>query len=61
MSGWINGTNTTPLTLALMQNDIDCTKLLLLAGARFERPAVYQMYTIAQFYETVENQLQFEV
>lgn len=61
LSGWVNGLSTTPLTLALIQEDLEITKMLLLAGARFNNPAIYHSYTITQYYKTVEDSLNIEV
>ncbi|XP_061185661.1 ankyrin repeat and SOCS box protein 11-like [Saccostrea echinata] len=61
LSGWVTGLSTTPLTLALIQGDLEITKMLLLAGAKFNNPAVYHSYTIAQYYKTVEDNLDIEV
>lgn len=35
--------------------------MLLLAGARFNNPAIYHSYTITQYYKTVEDALNIEV
>lgn len=61
LSGWVSGLSTTPLTLALIQEDLEITKMLLLAGARFNNPAIYHSYTITQYYKTVEDALNIEV
>lgn len=61
MSGWVSGLSTTPLTLALIQEDLEITKMLLLAGARFHNPAIYHSYTITQYYKTVKDDLDIDV
>ncbi|KAK3108804.1 hypothetical protein FSP39_016132 [Pinctada imbricata] len=60
-AGWVNGISTTPLLLALVQNNLEITKMLLLAGAKFQKIAIYQTYNIRQYYATVENNLNMEV
>jgi len=59
--GFVNGATLSPLLVALMQNNADITKMLLLAGARFEQTAIYQTFTLRQYYRTVEDDLQFVV
>ena len=60
-TGWVNGVSMSPLVCALIQNNLEITKMLLLAGAKFERPAIYQTYSIGQYYRTVEDNLNLEV
>lgn len=55
MSGWVNGTSVSPLIQALIQNQLEITKMLILAGAKFSKEAIYQTYTINQFYHTAES------
>lgn len=55
LSGWVNGTSVSPLIQALFQNHLEITKMLILAGAKFNKEAIYQTYTINQFYNTAEN------
>ncbi|KAJ8313736.1 hypothetical protein KUTeg_008297 [Tegillarca granosa] len=61
IAGSVNGTIMSPLILALIQNNLEMTKILILAGAKFQRLAHYQTYTVSQYYHTVENDLNFEV
>lgn len=60
-AGSMNGTIMSPLILALIQNNLEMTKILILAGAKFQRLAHYQTYTVSQYYHTVENDLNLEV
>ena len=61
LSGLVNGQLVTPLITALLQNDLEVTKLLILAGARFEASCIYHTYTASQYYETVEKNLNIAV
>ncbi|XP_041365577.1 ankyrin repeat and SOCS box protein 7-like [Gigantopelta aegis] len=61
ISGLVNGQLTTPLIFALVQNDLEMTKMLIFAGARFENLCTYQMYNISQYYQTVERNLNIDV
>lgn len=61
IAGFVNGTRLSPLLVALLQNNLEITKMLILAGARFEQMAIYQTYTLKQYYGTVENDLNFEI
>lgn len=55
MSGWFNGTSVSPLIQSLIQNQLEITKMLILAGAKFNKEAIYQTYTINQYYHTAES------
>ncbi|WAR09744.1 ANR17-like protein [Mya arenaria] len=61
LPGFVNGSRLSPLLVALLQNNLEITKMLILAGARFEQMAIYQTYTLRQFYRTVEDNLNFEI
>lgn len=60
-AGFVNGTRLSPLLVALLQNNLEITKMLILAGARFEQTAIYQTYTLRQYYRTVESDLNYEI
>lgn len=55
LTGWVNGTSVSPLIQALIQNNLESTKMLILAGAKFTMEAIYQTYTINQYYHTAES------
>ena len=59
--GFVNGQRLSPLLVALLQNNLEITKMLILAGAKFERMAIYQTLSIKQYYKTVEDSLNFEL
>lgn len=61
IAGFVNGTRLSPLLVALLQNNLEITKMLILAGARFEQTAIYQTYTLKHYYRTVENDLNYEI
>ena len=61
LPGFVNGTNLSPLLVALVQNNLEITKALILAGAKFESTAIYQTYTLRQYYRTVEDNLNLEL
>lgn len=61
LPGFVNGTRLSPLLVALLQSNLEITKMLLLAGAKFEQMAIYQTVTLAHFYKTVEECLNLEV
>lgn len=61
LPGFVNGTRLSPLLVALLQSNLEITKMLLLAGAKFEQMAIYQTFTLAHFYKTVEESLNLEV
>lgn len=60
-AGFVNGTRLSPLLVALLQNNLEITKMLVLAGAKYEQLAIYQTYTLRQYYRTCEDSLNFEV
>ena len=59
--GFVNGTSLSPLLVALVQNNLEITKVLILAGAKFETTTIYQTYTLGQYYRTVEDNLNLEL
>ena len=59
--GFVNGTSLSPLLVALVQNNLEVTKVLILAGAKFETTTIYQTYTLRQYYRTVEDNLNIEL
>lgn len=61
LPGFVNGTSLSPLLVALMQSSLEITKVLILAGAKFETTTIYQTYTLRQYYRTVENTLNLEL
>lgn len=61
LPGFVNGTSLSPLLVALLQNNLEITKVLILAGARFETTTIYQTYTLRQYYKTVEDNLNLEL
>lgn len=60
-SGFVNGTRLSPLLVALLQNNLEVTRMLILAGAKFEQMSIYQTYTLPRYYRYVEHDLGFEV
>ena len=61
LTGFVNGTNLSPLLVALLQNNLEITKILILAGAKFEQTTIYQTLTTRQYYQTVEDNLHMEL
>ncbi|XP_053373118.1 serine/threonine-protein phosphatase 6 regulatory ankyrin repeat subunit C-like [Mercenaria mercenaria] len=61
LPGFVNGTRLSPLLVALLQSNLEITKMLILAGAKFELLAIYQTFTLSHFYKTVEDCLNLEV
>lgn len=61
IAGFVNGQRLSPLLVALLQNNLEITKMLILAGAKFEQTSIYQTYTLTQYYRTVEESLNLEV
>lgn len=59
--GFCNGNRLSPLLVALFQSNFEVTKMLILAGAKFEQMSIYQTYTISRYYRTVEDVLKFEL
>lgn len=61
LAGFVNETRLSPLLVALLQSNVEITKMLILAGAKFEQMAIFQTYTLSQYYKTVEDCLNLEV
>ena len=55
LAGFVNGTELSPLLVALMQNNVEITKMLIHAGARFEQTTIYPTFTLARYYKKVEE------
>ncbi|XP_069110233.1 26S proteasome non-ATPase regulatory subunit 10-like [Argopecten irradians] len=54
LTGWVEGVCVSPLLYALGNGDLEITHILVLAGARFDRPAISQTLTYGEFYATLE-------
>lgn len=61
LPGFVKGTSLSPLLVALVQNNLEITKVLVLAGGKFETTTIYQTYTLRQYYRTVEDNLNLEL
>lgn len=61
LPGFVNGTRLSPLLVALLQSNLEVTKMLILAGAKFEQMAFYQPYTLSHYYKIVGDCLKLEV
>ncbi|XP_033761980.1 26S proteasome non-ATPase regulatory subunit 10-like isoform X1 [Pecten maximus] len=61
LTGWVDGVCVSPLLQALASGDLEITRVLVLAGARFDRPAISQTLTYGEFYATLERELKLEV
>lgn len=61
LPGFVNGTRLSPLLVALLQSNLELTKMLILAGAKFEQTAIYQTYTLAHYYKLAGDCLNLEV
>ncbi|OWF39466.1 ankyrin repeat and SOCS box protein 13-like [Mizuhopecten yessoensis] len=61
LTGWVEGVSVSPLLHALAKGHLEITRILILAGARFDRPAISQTLTFGEFYATLERELKLEV
>ncbi|XP_060069107.1 26S proteasome non-ATPase regulatory subunit 10-like [Ylistrum balloti] len=61
LTGWVDGVSVSPLLQALASGDLEITRVLVLAGARFDRPTISQTFTFGEFYATLERELKLEV
>ncbi|KAL3831533.1 hypothetical protein ACJMK2_023274 [Sinanodonta woodiana] len=61
ITGWVNGMSLSPLLLALMKNNLEITKMLILAGARFETTMTGYPMNITNYYQIVEDNLNIEL
>ncbi|KAK6166566.1 hypothetical protein SNE40_023223 [Patella caerulea] len=55
--GVTQGESMSPLICALVQNNLEMVKILFMAGAKFKKSAIYHTFTLKDFYQTIESNL----